>query len=192
MVPHSVIHLSLLMLPTCLWLVPILPTLRRLDPASQVFIFLGGKSINLFINITPSSHHHHRYTHSVDKKRIYFPAFLPHFWQKHLLPLWKSPSLFHCLWWGYHYSTLPSTPGVGNSHRLGLSEFSGILHTAGVRKFPNFLEIAKLGGCKIEAFYNYVPLSIPRLLQRPKSVYRSKKRIKVAFLPKHCTVSSAF
>ena len=69
-----------------------------------------------------------------------------------------------------HYSTLPPTPGVGNSHRLGLSEFPGILHTAGVRKIPNFLEIAKLGGCKIEAFYNYVPLSIPLLLQRPKSV----------------------
>ena len=84
----------------------------------------------------------------------------------------KCISYPHCACSGgaIHYSTLPPTPGVGNSHRLGLSEFSGILRTAGVRKIPNFLEIAKLGGCKIEAVYNYVPLSIPLLLQRPKSV----------------------
>ena len=170
MVPHSVIHLSLLMLPTCLWLVPVLPTPRSLDPASQFLIFLGGKSINLFINITPSSHHHHHYTHSVDKKCIYFPAFLPHFGQKHLSPFVKKSLSIPLPLVGLFITVPFLQPGVGNSHRLGLSEFPGILHTAGVRKIPNFLEIAKLGGCKIKAFYNYVPLSIPLLLQRPKSV----------------------
>ena len=83
---------------------------------------------------------------------FYFPAFLPTSDNSIFSLYEKAPLYFIVSGGAVHYSTLPPTPGMGNSHRLGLSKFSGILHTAGVKKVANFLEIAKFGGRKTGAF----------------------------------------
>ena len=64
----SVVQLFLLVFPMCLGLVPALPTLRGLDPASQLPPFLkeGKVLISLSLSHSPPSHHHH--THNEDEK----------------------------------------------------------------------------------------------------------------------------